>query len=92
MKIHVSQELGCYGEDLPYRMWKKFNSDIIPHKGDFIKDPVWDSPEEYKVIETIIDYNNDICYVLVCEIAEDIEDIDHFIKTCAKPHGWTPYR
>ncbi len=50
---------------------KEFNSDIIPHKGDKIGDPVWKKPYEYEVIEVIIDYNDNICYVTLEAITFD---------------------
>ena len=53
MKLIISQIVEFEGENFPYSWRKEIETDIIPHKGDFIEDPLWKEPGEYEVVETL---------------------------------------
>ncbi len=91
MKIYISQQIGIKGSKCPVDIHKEFNSDIIPHAGDFISDPIWKDPYEYEVINVNINYEENECYVTVDKLNFEVDDFDKYVKDCAKLHGWNNY-
>lgn len=92
MKVRLSQVIslktfnkGCFS------MCKEFESNIIPHVGDYIQDSVWKDPYEYKVVEVKIDYQEDECYVSLESIRFDHDNKESLKKWCdmVKHHGWS---
>lgn len=49
MKIFLSQTVKFEGDNFPYSWTKEYDSELIPHKGDFVEDPLWKDPYEYEV-------------------------------------------
>lgn len=69
---------------------KTFESDIIPHTGDYICDSVWKDPYEQEVLQVTINYQESECYVQLPVIALDtdrVEAIKEYIEM-AKLHEW----
>lgn len=89
MKISISQvvTLNTFSKG-NYLMRKEFESNIIPHVGDYIEDSVWE--EETEVVNVTINYNDDTCYVTLKELKfdHDRKEIlkEHF--NMVKLHGW----
>lgn len=91
MKVILSQVIGLSSSnEKHFLMRKEFEANIIPHVGDSIGDSVWKDPYEHKVIETIINYQEDECYVSLESIKFNHNDIDVLKKWCemVKLHGW----
>ncbi len=89
MKITISQQVKIVNDKFPHSWRTEYESNIIPHVGDSIEDPIWKEPYDYKVIEVTINYYANECYVSVeaydGEIPEERkEDFAHM----AKLHGW----
>ncbi|WP_238902652.1 hypothetical protein [Clostridium sp. YIM B02506] len=91
MKISISQVLSLKTfSNGSITMRKEFESNIIPHKGDMIGDPVFSSPYEYEVADVIIDYENNTCYVTLEMVNMDhnnVEVLKEWKEVC-KLHGW----
>ena len=91
MEITLLQQILLKGKPNTYRsLYKKFKSNIIPHKGDMITDSVWKDPYQYEVHEVAINYDANECYVTLGCIELDsvnMEHIKHYIKM-AKLHRW----
>lgn len=89
MKVSISQQVKFSGDNFPHSWSKEFDSVVIPHAGDYIEDPLWKDPYEYKVTKVIIDYYDNTCYVDVeaynLEISSDRKD--EFTEM-AELHGW----
>jgi hypothetical protein len=66
---------------------KHFESNIIPHVGDMIEDPLYKDPYEMAVTEVIINYNDNICTVSIEPIKVLNEYLDMYRKA-AQSHGW----
>lgn len=49
MKLIISQIVEFEGENFPYSWRKEIETDIIPHKGDFIEDPCGKNQESMKL-------------------------------------------
>lgn len=81
MKIYLSQciSLNTFNKG-NFRIKKEFESNIIPHAGDKIGDSVWKEPYEYEVVETIINYSEDECYVELAMMKFDNVGIFYFIN------------
>lgn len=89
MKVIVSQQVKIIGDNYPHNWSIEYESNIIPHIGDSIEDPIWKNPYDYKVIEVIIDYYANECFVQVEAYDGNIpeerkEDFAHM----AELHGW----
>lgn len=92
MKVILSQVIGLKTWNKGcFNMRKEFDTDIIPHVGDSIGDSVWKDPYEYKVIEVIINYQEDKCYVVLDCIKFDHDDKEILSQWCdmVKLHGWS---
>ena len=91
MKIIVSQCVKLDGDKCPHNWKKEYDSTIIPRVGDYIEDPIWKDPYEYKVTRVIINYDIDQCYVNVDSHNRDIpsERKEEFADM-ANGHGWKP--
>lgn len=71
-------------------LYKTFESNVIPHKGDFITDSCFKDPYEHEVIEVIIDYQENKCYVTLKPIVAETNDkqaLINYVKM-AELHGW----
>lgn len=89
MKIVISQQVKIISDNFPHNWRIEYESNIIPHVGDSIEDPIWKEPYDYKVIEVIINYYANECYVQVEAYDGEIpekrkEDFAHM----AELHGW----
>lgn len=93
MKITINQQvsLKVFNKGW-FNMKKTYESDVIPHKGDYITDTVWKDPYEYEVIETVIDYNNNSCDVSLERMELDTNNKEYLNewKEICKLHGWDP--
>ena len=91
MKISVSQTISLNDfREGHFIIRKEFESNVIPHKGDFLVDSVWKDPYEYEVVEVQIDYSKDACYVTLSMITFDHnnkEDLKQW-HDMVKLHGW----
>ncbi|MBZ9688382.1 hypothetical protein G9F72_018800 [Clostridium estertheticum] len=91
MKIILSQQitLGDFRKGLR-NVTKTFESNVVPHKGDFISDSVWKDPYEYEVQEVNINYQQDECYVqlpLIKLETNDKESLKGYIEM-TRLHEW----
>ncbi|WP_432358833.1 hypothetical protein [Sporosarcina sp. UB5] len=91
MEIIISQYVGLKGDARTFhRVYKEFQSNVIPHAGDFIKDSAYKEPYEYEVASVIIDYTNNYCDVTL-KIYELETTDDSFVKREVEmfmSHGW----
>ena len=90
MKIHISQLVKIEGDNFPYTWTKEYGDrTVIPHKGDKIEDPLWKDPYEYDVVDVVLDYGEDTCFVTVApyESAIPKERMEEFGRI-AGLHGW----
>ena len=89
MKITISQVVEFVGDKIPYRWTKTYESMMIPHKGDFVEDPLWKDPYEYEIEQVIFDYHENTCYVSVFPFVPKIpkDRMDEF-EHIAELHGW----
>lgn len=91
MKVRLSQVIGLANfKDGHISISKEFESNIIPHKGDYIADLVWDEPYQYKVSEVVIDYSQNTCYVTLAMIVLESSDLQALkkFKEIAELHNW----
>lgn len=89
MTIHLLQNVNIVGRKFPNYWEKDYESSVIPTIGMKIEDPIWKEPYEYAVIEVIIDYYEDACYVTLEEYKDTIpiSHKDEFAHV-ANLHGW----
>lgn len=91
MKITLSQQLNRMADTKGkfINITKSFESTVIPHKGDFIEDPLWKDPYVYEVSEVIIDYSIDTCFVelFAYQLSSD-EDVERMAELAVKFHEW----
>lgn len=90
MLIHLIQYIQTKDDTIPHPIYKYFDSDIIPHKGDYICDSVWSDTTQYKVDEVIIDYASNRCTVTVEKCVEEWDTFAAFLNM-AKLHNWTDH-
>lgn len=90
MKIILSQQVELEGDNFPHNWSKEYESNIIPHMGDYISDPIWKDPYEYIVTEITIDYYANECSVNIDKYCYGIPNSrkDEFAEM-AKLHGWS---
>ena len=89
MKIIISQAVEFVGDRTPYRWTKTYESMMIPHKGDFVEDPLWKDPYEYEIEHVIFDYYENTCYVSVSPFVPKIpKDRMYEFEHIAELHGW----
>lgn len=91
MKITLNQIIALKNINQGFRcIEKSFESNIIPHKGDFINDSLWKDPYEYEIGQVTIDYSKNSCEVQLHAIfleSTDENDVKEYVKI-AKLHGW----
>ena len=90
MKIHISQLVNIEGSNYPYTWTKNYGDRVIvPRKGDKLEDTLWKDPYEYEVVEVLLDYEEDTCFVTVAPYEGVIpqERMDEFGRI-AELHGW----
>ncbi len=91
MEIILIQQINLKNIDNGFKqIQKKFNSNIIPHKGDYISDMVWKETDEYEVIKVIINYQEDYVHVWLQPInleTNDKSDLEQYVKM-TKFHRW----
>jgi len=89
MKVSLSQLVEFEGDKCPYYWKKTYESTTVPHKGDFVGDPLWKDPYEYEVMEVIVYYYNDTCFVGLAPYSLVLpkERMADF-KQMAQLHGW----
>jgi hypothetical protein len=62
--IQIRQQIQLKGNLSAFREpYRDFESEIVPHKGDFIYDSAFKDPSEYEVIQTFIDLESQTCFV-----------------------------
>lgn len=89
MTIILSQYVEVENDRLPHRIEKKIESSIIPNIGMSIEDSVWKDPYDYKVIEVLINYVEDYCYVTLEKYSEIIKNnFKNEFASMVKLHGW----
>ena len=69
---------------------KRINSNIIPHKGDYIADMAWNETEKYEVTKVIINYQEDYVQVWLKTINLETNDklvLEDYVKM-TKLYGW----
>ena len=89
MKIIVSQPVVIEGDRFPHRWHKEFDSDVIPHNGDYVQDTLWEGDEYYKVTEVIIHYELNECYVTISQYETEIPaDRKDYFADMANSHEW----
>lgn len=89
MKIHLTQQVGIEGDRFPHNWRKDYDSTVIPSIGMYVEDPIWKDPGEYKVVDVIINYYGDYCYVALEKYDVEIPKVrkDEFAHM-ANLHGW----
>lgn len=91
MKVTIMQQIQLKDFQKGWRsITKEFETNIIPHKGDFITDSVWKDPFEYEVVEVNINYQEDECYISLSAIILETNDKDRlrgYIEM-TKLHNW----
>ena len=90
MEIVLTQKITLLKKSEYTNIMKTFNSNIIPHKGDYIEDIAWKDPFEYEVKEVTINYEENQCYVELPEIlisSNDRKNLEDYIKN-VKNFGW----
>ena len=92
MKIRLIQQILLKDKLNTFReIYKEFQSNVIPHKGDMIADSLWKDPSEYEVSEVVIDYTDEVCVVRLPFIelnSEDEEEVRKYIVEIAQKHKW----
>lgn len=71
-------------------IYKDFESNIIPHKGDFISDTCFKDPYEHEVIDVVIDYQQNECGVMLKPIIVEHNEKEFLLQyvEMAELHGW----
>ncbi|MED4267331.1 hypothetical protein [Priestia megaterium] len=69
---------------------KSFESNVIPHKGDYITDSVWKADDEQEVASVEINYQENYCYVHLkpIELKTNDENVLRDYVKMTKLHGW----
>ncbi len=89
MKVYISQVVEFENSNFPYTWRKEYETNVIPHKGDFIEDSIWKNPGAYEVTEVTINYSEDFCYVYVEKYAHKVpESRKADYAKIAESHGW----
>ena len=89
MTIILSQYVDVENDCFPHHIEKKIKSSIIPNIGMSIEDSVWKDPYDYKVIEVLINYAEDYCYVTLEKYSEIIKDnFKNEFANMVKLHEW----
>lgn len=91
MKIRIVQQVSIVDRPETYKnVFKDFESDVIPHKGDFIRDRAFKNPDEYQVHSVTIDYDVNLAQVLIhrVELETDKEEAVKEYINMMKKHGW----
>ncbi|WP_214770837.1 hypothetical protein [Exiguobacterium sp. s133] len=73
---------------------KFFESNTIPHKGDFIEDSIWKAGDDQEVQSVVINYQKNVCYVNLSPVTLNTEDKVKLTEyeNMAKLHEWLPIR
>lgn len=90
MIVLLTQKITLLKKSEYTNIMKKFESNVIPHKGDYIEDSVWKDPFEYQVEEITINYEESECYVELPEVlinSNDRKDLDDYVEN-SKSYGW----
>ena len=90
MIIVLTQKITLLKKSEYTNIIKTFDSNVIPHKGDFIQDLAWKDPFEYEVEEVTINYEENQCYAELPEIlinSNDRKDLENYIVNI-KNFGW----
>ena len=89
MKIFLFQLVKFEGDNFPYSWTKEYDSELIPHKGDFVEDSLWKDPGEYEVQKVIMNYDENRCYVVLSVFEPELPQSrrEEFAKI-ANSHGW----
>ncbi|WDU80050.1 hypothetical protein [Lysinibacillus sp. G01H] len=71
-------------------IYKDFESNVIPHKGDYIADLCFKDPYEYEVIEVIINYQENECNVTLKPLIAAHNDKDFLLRyvEMSEHHDW----
>lgn len=89
MKICLSQQVDIGNERFPHSWKKEYDSSIIPMVGMKIGDPIWKDPYEYEVVDVIIDYYSDECYISLSKYKDTIpQERKSEFAHMASGHGW----
>ncbi|MDR9854911.1 hypothetical protein RJP21_14955 [Paenibacillus sp. VCA1] len=92
MKIIIMQQIQLDSSNRDLRnVYREFESNVIPHIGDFISDSAYKDPAEYEVAKVSINYYRDECYVSLYPViiySTNPADIDKVAKMM-QSHGWT---
>ena len=91
MKIRIVQQVSLVDRPETFKnVFRDFESDVIPHKGDFIADAAFKDPDEYQVHSVSIDYDANLVQVMIYRLELDTEDeeaVGEYILKMKK-HGW----
>ncbi|MEC1440555.1 hypothetical protein ABEV79_14895 [Bacillus licheniformis] len=92
MKIRLHQQV-CLKDNLrDFRtLHKEFESNVIPHKGDFIADSLYKDPYEIEVGEVHINYQRNECNVFLHRIeleSNSVEALEDYVDI-GLLHDWT---
>ncbi|MGM7685043.1 hypothetical protein ACSVDA_23335 [Cytobacillus sp. Hm23] len=77
MKIALKQIIQLQDDSKYEKIYKHFSSNVIPHKGDFIYDHLYEDASESEVIRVAINYTSNVCYVTLAPIQLDSNDVKH---------------
>lgn len=91
MKIRLLQQILLKDQPRTFReIYKDYESDFVPRKGDYIYDSAFKDPYECEVVSVTIDYEHDMCYVYLHYVELETNNEDAIIKYIEKTklHGW----
>lgn len=91
IKIRIVQQVYIKGEPKTFKnVYKDFESNTLPKKGDFITDRAFKTPDEYEVYSVTIDYDANIAQVIIhgVELYTDKKDAVKEYITMMKQYGW----
>ncbi|MGE7624607.1 hypothetical protein ACQKMD_16580 [Viridibacillus sp. NPDC096237] len=82
MEITISRLIILFDNAVNSRtVTKTFESDVIPHEGDFIYSTAFERDEEVEVSSVFIDYERNECYVYLDPLSIESDDIKYLKQT-----------
>lgn len=82
MEIILSRLIVLFDNTVTSRtVTKTFESDVIPHKGDFINSTAFEIDEEVEVSSVFIDYERNKCYVYLDPLSIESDNTKYLKQT-----------
>ncbi len=74
-----------------YRVFKEFETTLVPRKGELILDTAFKDPDEYEVIKVIYDFQNEKCSIDIAPYfleGADKEKLEKHRDMYVQYHEW----